>query len=189
MRDSLGPEFLVGILLLGSSSCLRAVWDISLYSQDFTPPRTVAYQNTESKVPSLFSYPWNKYIVLPRFFVCLFCFEFISPATKNWIRSIRASCYISMLPPLACKRAQSCLTLCDPVDWGLPGSSVHEIFQARILECIAIYSSSRYSWSRDQTQVSCIAGRFFTTWAIREAPFILFPFILTLVERKIKVFR
>ena len=187
MRDSLGLEFLVGILLLGSSSCLWAVWDISLYIQDFTPPRTVAYQNTESKVPSLFPYPWNKYIVLLRFFVCLFYFEFISPATKNWI-SIRASWYISTLPPLACKCAQSCPTLCDPVDWDLPGSSVHEIFQARILERIAIYSSSRYSWSRDQTQVSCIAGRFFTTWAIREAPFILFPFILTLVERKIKVF-
>ena len=34
--------------------------------------------------------------------------------------------------------AQSCPTLGDPIDWGLPGSSVHEIFQARILEWIAI---------------------------------------------------
>ena len=69
--DSLGLEFLVGILLLGSSSCLWTAWDISLYIQDFSPPRTIAHQNTESKVPSLFSYPLNKYIVLLRF---LFCF-------------------------------------------------------------------------------------------------------------------
>ena len=48
------------------------------------------------------------------------------------------------------------------------GSSVHGILQARILEWVAI-SSSRSSWPRDQTRVSCIAGRFFTVWATREA--------------------
>ena len=46
-----------------------------------------------------------------------------------------------------------------------PGSSVHGIFQARILEWVAISFSRRSSRSRDQTQVSCIAGRFFTVWA------------------------
>ena len=55
--------------------------------------------------------------------------------------------------------AQLCLTLCDPVDCSPPGSSVHGIFQARILECIAISFSGGSSWPRDQTQVSCIAGR------------------------------
>ena len=39
----------------------------------------------------------------------------------------------------------------------------------RILECIAFPFSRRYSWPRNQTRVSCIAGRFFTNWAIREA--------------------
>ena len=43
----------------------------------------------------------------------------------------------------ACTHAQSCLTLCDPMDCGLPGSSVHGIFQARILEWAAISSSRR----------------------------------------------
>ena len=33
---------------------------------------------------------------------------------------------------------QSCPTLCNPMDWSLPGSSVHGIFQARVLECVAI---------------------------------------------------
>ena len=41
----------------------------------------------------------------------------------------------------ACVRAQSCLTLCSPMDCSLPGSYVHEIFQARILEWVVISSS------------------------------------------------
>ena len=51
----------------------------------------------------------------------------------------------------------------------LPGSSVHKILQARILEWVAIPSSRGSSWPRDQTRVSCIAGVFFTIWATREA--------------------
>ena len=49
-----------------------------------------------------------------------------------------------------------------------PGSSVHGILQARILEWVAIPFSGGSSWSRDQTRVSCIAGRFFTVWASRK---------------------
>ena len=65
--------------------------------------------------------------------------------------------------------AQLCPTLCDPMDCSLPGSSVHGILQGRILEWIAISFSRGSSQSRDRTQVSCIAGRFFTIWATREA--------------------
>ena len=67
--------------------------------------------------------------------------------------------------------AQSCLTLCSP-----PGSSVHWIFQTRILEWVAISSSRGYFQPRNQTQVShicCvsrIAGGLFTHWVIGEAP-------------------
>ena len=57
--------------------------------------------------------------------------------------------------------AQSCPTLCDPMDCSLPGSSVHGILQARILEWVAISFSRGSSQPRDQTRVSCIAGRFF----------------------------
>ena len=56
----------------------------------------------------------------------------------------------------------SCLTLCNLMDCGLPGSSVHGIFQARILKWVAISFSRGFSRSSDQTQVSHIAGRFFT---------------------------
>ena len=61
--------------------------------------------------------------------------------------------------------AQSCPTLCDPVDCSPPGSSVQGILQARILWWVAMLSSRGSSQPRDWTQVSCIAGRFFTNWA------------------------
>ena len=61
---------------------------------------------------------------------------------------------------------QACLTLCHPMDYSLPGSSVHGILQARILEWIAILFSRGFSQPRDPTQVSCIAGGFLTIWAI-----------------------
>ena len=63
---------------------------------------------------------------------------------------------------------QSCLTLCDLMDCSLPGSSVLGIFQARVLEWVAIAFSRGSSWPRDWTQVSCIAGKRFTVWATRE---------------------
>ena len=58
--------------------------------------------------------------------------------------------------------AQLYLTVCDPMDCSLPGSSVHGIFQARILEWVAMLFSKGSSRPRDQTPVSCIAGRRFT---------------------------
>ena len=64
---------------------------------------------------------------------------------------------------------QLCLTLCDPMDCSLPGSSVHGIFQARILEWGAISFSGGSSLPRDWTRVSHIVGRCFTVWATREA--------------------
>ena len=61
-----------------------------------------------------------------------------------------------------CLVAQSCLTLCDPVDYSPPDSFVHGNSPARILEWIAIPTSRGSSQPWDQTQVSSIAGRFFT---------------------------
>ena len=66
------------------------------------------------------------------------------------------------------KVAQSCLTLCHPMDY-----TVHGILQARILEWVAIPFSRGSSRPRDRTQVSHIAGGFFTSWATREVQEIL----------------
>ena len=62
------------------------------------------------------------------------------------------------------KVASSCPTLCDPMDY-----AVHGILQARILEWVAVPFSRGSSQPRDWTQDSSIAGRFFASWAIREA--------------------
>ena len=71
-------------------------------------------------------------------------------------------CYVMFNPQV--KVAQSCPTLCDPMDY-----TVHGILHARILEWVAISFSRGSSQSRDRTHVSCIAGGFFTSWATREA--------------------
>ena len=63
---------------------------------------------------------------------------------------------------------QSCPTVCDPMDYSSPGSSVHGILQAKILEWVAVPFSMGSSQPRDQTQVSHIAGEFFTIWATRD---------------------
>ena len=63
---------------------------------------------------------------------------------------------------LHAKSLQSCLTLCNPLDSSSPGSSVHGILQARILESVAMLSSRESSWPRDQTYVFyvfCIGRR------------------------------
>ena len=70
-----------------------------------------------------------------------------------------------------------CLTLCSP-----PGSSVHGILQARILEWVATPASRESSQPRDQNLVSCVAGRFFTVWATREAQLSLYTAAFTLLR-------
>ena len=64
--------------------------------------------------------------------------------------------------------AQSCPSLCDPMDCSLPGFSIHGILQARILEWVTISFSRGSSKPRDWTQVSRIGGRRFNLWTTRE---------------------
>ena len=64
--------------------------------------------------------------------------------------------------------AQSCPTLCYPTDCSLLHSSVYGIFQARVLEWVAISFSRGSSWPRNRTQISHTVGRRFTSWATRE---------------------
>ena len=66
--------------------------------------------------------------------------------------------------------AQSCLTLCDPVDRSPPGTSAHGILQTRILEWVAITSSRVSSQARDLTSVSCIGRQILYHWATWEIP-------------------
>ena len=96
---------------------------------------------------------------------------FVTPCTIAYqaFQSMRFSRqeYWSGLPlPKWSEVAQSCPTLCDPMDYSPPNSSVHGILQARILKWVAISFSRRSSRPRNRTQVFCIVGRFFTNWAI-----------------------
>ena len=71
------------------------------------------------------------------------------------------------------KSFQSCLTLCDLMDYSPPGSSVHGILQARTLEWVAIPFSRGSPQPRDWIHVlpvSCIAGGFFTHWSHLGSP-------------------
>ena len=65
-------------------------------------------------------------------------------------------------------KVKSCPTLCDPMDCSLPDFSVHGIFQARILEWVAVSFFRGSSWPRDWTWVSCIVGKRFTVWATKK---------------------
>ena len=79
---------------------------------------------------------------------------------KNTYRCVCAVlCLVAQLRP----------TLCDSMDCSAPGSSVHGILQARILEWVVISFSRGSSRPRDQTRVSRIGGRCFNLWATREA--------------------
>ena len=74
--------------------------------------------------------------------------------------------------------------VCTSMDCSLPDSSVHWILQARILEWVAISISKGSFWHRTRTQVSYIAGRFFTVWAMREAHYkelVTFYFMTTVI--------
>ena len=96
--------------------------------------------------------------VLGRLFCCL-------------VQSHSEVCVCVCVCVCMCAHTQSCLTLCDPAGYSLRGSSVHGIFQARILKWVAISFSRGSSRPRDWacvSSISCIAGRFFTVWTTRE---------------------
>ena len=65
-------------------------------------------------------------------------------------------------------KSLSRVQLCDPVDCSLPGSSVHGILQAGILECVAISFSRGSAQPRDRTRVSCVGGGCFNLWATKD---------------------
>ena len=103
-------------------------------------------------------------------FQCATCFLVWNENDKKNKQSTKNSSWVLFFKKWNVKVlvAQSCGTLCDPMDCSPWGSSVHGILQERILEWVAIPFSRGSSWLRDQMRVSCIAGRFFTTGAMRE---------------------
>ena len=81
-----------------------------------------------------------------------------------WMRAFKEA------PEWVSEVAQSCPTLCDAMDCSLPGSSLHGILQARVLEWVAISFPRGSSWPRDRTWVSHIPGRCFKPLSHQGSP-------------------
>ena len=109
---------------------------------------------------------WNKVIILIKIKYWLVKFEkltcYVLVIQLLWNSTTKMSPLDYKYTSEWSEVAQSCPTLCSPMDSSPPGSSVHGIFQARILEWVAISFSRGSCWPRDWTRVSCIAGGCFT---------------------------
>ena len=100
-------------------------------------------------------------------FVFFFAFEVTCPPLL-FFKQISWLCFSVDVVYEKSEVAQSCPTLSNPMDCSLPGSSFHGIFQARMLEWVAISFPRAPSWPKNRTQVSHTVGRFFTIWATHE---------------------
>ena len=89
--------------------------------------------------------------------------------TIQKVQSLKEKLYSFRVDCICVKSLQLCLTLFDSMDYIPPGSSIYGIISARILKWVTILFSRGPSWPRDQTWISCIAARFFTILATREA--------------------
>ena len=125
------------------------------------PSSVVPSQLLNSSIWFLFLLPFSFSISISLFLI--FSSSCVSSQSYLSLLSISESESHSVV----CPTLWVCPTLCDPVDCSPPGSSIHGILQARILEWFAISFSRGSSWPRDRTQVSCIAGRCFNLWATR----------------------
>ena len=92
----------------------------------------------------------------------------VSRGVPTWVYPLWVSlCFLTWFTVSFSMLGKSHVRFCDPMDCSLPGSSVYGILQARTVEWVAISFSRVSSLPRNWTQVSCMAGRFFTNWATR----------------------
>ena len=97
--------------------------------------------------------------VYPEKWNCYECYEI-----KDWFQKLDITQWWGERRGESVSRSVMSI-LCDPMVCSTPGSSLHGILQARIVEWVAIPFSRGSFWPRDQTWVSWIAGRFFIVWA------------------------
>ena len=122
-------------------------------------------QNTWIEVPQSFSFLPNGHSgmffnikLFPKnislhFLISLFCWSLSTFSVCIMVHST----WELWATDLPCVHAQSCLTLCNAMDSSLPGSSVHGVLQARILEWVVISSSRGFSLPRDPALVPALA--------------------------------
>ena len=139
-----------------------------LWSENIIGSWCLKFVKVNFMTPNVLSW-WTFHVKLKECVLCSFCTEFckcqaaLSDSDRSFISLLIFYFFYGLLRS---KRvAQLCPTLCNPLDCSPPGPSVHGILQARMLEWVAMPFSRGSSRPRDQTPVSCIAGRFFTIWA------------------------
>ena len=119
----------------------------------------ISYWSLKSGMVEVFTpWKWAKCDKSVWFFLPFVFCSFAVCCMSTWWMCTGTFVYLSKI------KQASCPTLCDPMDYTVRG-----ILQARILEWVVIPFSRRSSQPRDRTQVSHIAGGFFTSWATREA--------------------
>ena len=145
-------------------------WFSLLSCRSVTGTQWVSTSKAHGTVPDKWP-AFKKVTLIPLFsFVPVFLhfpchFQICFPSLRSILFLLPCSVHL-----YCCLATQLCLTLCNPTrGCSPPGSSVYGILQARILEWVDMPSSRASSQPRDRTQVSHIAGRFFTIWATREA--------------------
>ena len=162
---------------------------------DFNPPGSFVYGILQERIlewvafpsPGNLSYPGTEPMSLTssslagRFFTTSTIWEALRSlqARTKYRSSKRPTDMWAILYEMKCKVitqfTQSCPTLCDPMDCGLPGSSAHGILQERILEWVFMHSSGNFPDPGNEPaslMSSTLAGGFFTTGAIWESPHI-----------------
>ena len=170
--------------VLGGTVCIRIQWvwaqplhyvfiaDVMNYHKLSELEQHLLFQSFDIRIPSAVWLNWLYCLDSQvRISVSAWLLSFWGGWVWGWssCRFLAESVSCSYGPCLFVPKSLSCPTLCDPMDSSLPGSAIHGIFQARILECAAISFSRGSSQPRDWTWVFCIAGRRFTIWATREA--------------------
>ena len=125
----------------------QRTWKIQIRTQTWCKPRSLWWYCLWSLGKKM-GKPAGPGVDWPEFKGCLHSWLAAPSLVFNFLRlAIKGLCI---------RHAQSCLTGCDPMDFSLSGSSVHGIFQARILERVAMPSSRESSWPRDRTFIFCI---------------------------------
>ena len=133
-------------------------------TMDCSPPGFSVRGTLQARILEWVAMPSSRGSSWSRDWTCVSCFLHC-----RWILYHWATREAHRWNEIESEVAQSCPTLCNLVDCSLPGSSVHGILQARILEWVAISSSRGSSQPRDWTLISCVTGRCFNLWATCES--------------------